>query len=283
MMRVASFGFVNAARVCSARSAIPAYRIALPATGTNALALLTASGSVRHGHAANPAIEEHLKPHIEPSPYIVPDQSVVDLKTRIAPENASDRVALGSVKFLRFFADLFFRKRYGHRAVVLETVAAVPGMVSAMVNHLRCLRSMKNEDMHVKALLEEAENERMHLMTYMEIAKPTILERSLVFLVQGLFFNVYCIAYTFFPKSCHRFVGYLEEEAVVSYTQYLKEIDEGRIPNTPAPKIAIEYWKLAPNATLRDVVVATRTDEVNHRDVNHFIADEILAKRRASA
>jgi len=142
---------------------------------------------------------------------------------------------------------------------------------------------MKNEDMHVKALLEEAENERMHLMTYMEIAKPTILERSLVFLVQGLFFNVYCIAYTFFPKSCHRFVGYLEEEAVVSYTQYLKEIDEGRIPNTPAPKIAIEYWKLAPNATLRDVVVATRTDEVNHRDVNHFIADEILAKRRASA
>jgi len=31
-------------------------------------------------------------------------------------------------KFLRLFADTFFAKRYGHRAVVLETVAAVPGM-----------------------------------------------------------------------------------------------------------------------------------------------------------
>ena len=41
----------------------------------------------------------------------------------------SDKVAFVLVKFFRFFADTFFRKRYGNRAIVLETVAAVPGMV----------------------------------------------------------------------------------------------------------------------------------------------------------
>ena len=35
-------------------------------------------------------------------------------------------------KFFRFFADTFFAKRFGHRAVVLETIAGVPGMVAGM-------------------------------------------------------------------------------------------------------------------------------------------------------
>mmetsp|Transcript_8688 Transcript_8688/g.14243 ORF Transcript_8688/g.14243 Transcript_8688/m.14243 type:complete len:163 (-) Transcript_8688:646-1134(-) len=153
-------------------------------------------------------------------------------------------------------------------------------MVAGMVNHLRSLRKLKHDDRHIKTLLEEAENERMHLMTFMEIAKPTAAERALVIFVQGVFFNLYLFAYTFFPKTSHRFVGYLEEEAVVSYTSFLKEIDDGRIENIPAPKIAIDYWQLAPTATLRDVVEATRADEANHRDVNHVLADEILAKRR---
>ena len=47
------------------------------------------------------------------------------------PHGFSDRFALGFTKLLRFAADTFFAKRYGHRAIVLETVAAVPGMVGA--------------------------------------------------------------------------------------------------------------------------------------------------------
>lgn len=43
---------------------------------------------------------------------------------------------------MRFFADAFFSKRYGSRAVVLETVAAVPGMVGGALQHLRALRRM---------------------------------------------------------------------------------------------------------------------------------------------
>ncbi len=37
------------------------------------------------------------------------------------------------------------------------------------------------------------------------------------------------------PRTAHRVVGYFEEEAVISYTYYLKELDEGRSPNLPAP------------------------------------------------
>ena len=58
------------------------------------------------------------------------------------PQTFGDRVALGITLFLRWFADTFFAKRYGHRAVVLETVAGVPGMVAGMWSHLRSLRKM---------------------------------------------------------------------------------------------------------------------------------------------
>ena len=59
-----------------------------------------------------------------------------------------------------------------------------------------------------------------------------------------------------------------------SYTEYLREIDEGRLPNIAAPQIAIDYWKLSADATLRDVVIAVREDEAKHRDVNHRFAAE---------
>ena len=77
-----------------------------------------------------------------------------------------------------------------------------------------------------------------------------------------------------FPRTAHRIVGYFEEEAVYSYTEYLREIDAGKIPNTIAPKIAIDYWNLSKDATLRDVVIAVREDEANHRDINHGFANE---------
>ena len=50
---------------------------------------------------------------------------------------------------------------------------------------------------------------------------------------------------------------------------YLKEIDERRSPNVSAPMTATHYWKLADDATLRNVVLVVRDDEAHHRDVNH--------------
>jgi len=192
-----------------------------------------------------------------------------------APKGFSDKFALGFTRLLRFSADTFFAKKYGHRAIVLETVAAVPGMVGATLTHLRCLREMKDDDGWIRTLMEEAENERMHLMTFIAVARPTWFERLVVQLAQAIFYIGFFLLYLISARTAHRVVGYFEEEAVISYTLYLKEIDEGRSPNIPAPAIAIHYWKLPADATLRDVVLQVRADEAHHRDVNHGFASTL--------
>lgn len=201
--------------------------------------------------------------------------TTIALDKHRAPESFSDRFARWLVKFMRFFADTFFAKRYGHRAVVLETVAAVPGMVGGALQHLRALRRMESDHGWIHVLLDEAENERMHLMTFIEIARPSRLERLLILLVQGAFFNFYFLLYLLSPRISHRIVGYLEEEAVYSYTEYLAGVDNGTYANVPAPQIAIDYWKLAPGALLRDVILVVRADEALHREVNHQFADDL--------
>jgi ubiquinol oxidase len=201
--------------------------------------------------------------------------SFVDLAVHHEPNGVSDRIAYGFTKTLRFCADTFFAKRYGHRAIVLETVAAVPGMVGATINHLKCLRRMCDDKGWIHTLMDEAENERMHLMTFVELAKPTLFERLEILGVQGGFYLAFFALYLISAKTAHRVVGYFEEEAVLSYTLYLKEIDDGRSKNVPAPDIARRYWDLPDSATLRDVVVVVRADEAHHRDINHGFANEL--------
>jgi len=196
--------------------------------------------------------------------------------TEPQPKDFSDRFAYSLTMFFRWFADTFFAKRYGHRAVVLETVAGVPGMVAGMWQHLRSLRKMEPDKRGwIHTLLAEAENERMHLMIFIEIAKPNWFERLIVMFAQFVFWHFYFVLYVFFPKTAHRMVGYFENQAVVSYTHYLEEIDAGRAENIPAPKIAIDYYHLHPDARLRDVVIAVRLDEQGHADVNHSMANEL--------
>ncbi len=191
------------------------------------------------------------------------------------PVDFSDRVAYAFTKFLRWFADAFFARRYGHRAVVLETVAAVPGMVGGALQHLKSLRRLEDDHGWIRSLLDEAENERMHLMTFIHIAKPSMFERLLVLLAQGVFYNCFFLLYLITPKTAHRIVGYFEEEAVISYTEYLAGVDAGIYANVPAPQIAIDYWKLPPDARLREVILAVRADEAGHRDVNHDYANQL--------
>ena len=201
------------------------------------------------------------------------------LETHHSPRDIHDRIALRIVKFMRVFADAFFSKRYGHRAVVLETVAAGPGMVGGLLQHLKSVRHIREDQGWIRELLDEAENERMHLMTFIHIAQPSRGERWLIMIAQAIFYNVFFFTYLLAPRTAHRIVGYLEEEAVVSYTQYLAEIDAGRQDNVPAPQIAIDYWALPSEARLRDVVIAVRADEAHHRDTNHGFANQIMEGR----
>jgi len=181
-----------------------------------------------------------------------------------------------SLEELRKGGYIMDEKGWMHRILFLESVAGVPGMVAATCRHLRSLRLMRRDSGWIHTLLEEAENERMHLMTFMTIKNPSIFFRALVLGAQGVFYNLFFFTYLVSPKACHRFVGYLEEEAVITYTRCIKEIEEGRLPewsNLPAPEIAKDYWRLDANATLLDVIYAVRSDETTHRFVNHSLAN----------
>jgi len=181
-----------------------------------------------------------------------------------------------SLEELRKAGYIMDEKLWLRRFLFLESIAGVPGMVAATLRHLRSLRLMRRDSGWIHTLLEEAENERMHLMTFMTLRKPSILFRAMLLGAQGVFYNAFFLCYMMSPKTCHRFVGHLEEEAVITYTRCIKEIEAGRLPkwsNLDAPEIAKDYWRLTPNAKLLDVIYAVRSDESTHRFVNHSLAN----------
>ena len=200
-------------------------------------------------------------------------QSIDKTKT----SSISDAFAYSMTKFFRLVADSFFSKRYGHRAVVLETVAGVPGMVAGVWMHFKSLRAMKaGYGEQIREMLAEAENERMHLMFFIEIAKPNMLERFLVLSAQVVFGLFYLFMYVFFTRTAHRMIGYFEDEAVRSYTEYLELVESGKVENTPAPHLAISYYKLGTDAKLSDLIRCVRADEQHHSETNHEYANNCL-------
>ncbi|KAJ7929586.1 alternative oxidase-domain-containing protein [Mycena leptocephala] len=171
---------------------------------------------------------------------------------------------------------LLDEKAWLNRILFLETIAGVPGMVAATLRHLTSLRLMRRDSGWIHTCLEEAENERMHLMTFMTLRKSSIFFRALILGAQGVFYNLFFLMYMISPRACHRFVGYLEEEAVLTYTRCIADLEAGKIPewtNKPAPEIAIDYWRLPADAKLLDVIYAVRSDETTHRFVNHSLAN----------
>lgn len=97
------------------------------------------------------------------------------------------------------------------RLIVLESFAGVPGFVAAFFKHFRSLRTLESDHGWISTLLEEAENERMHLFISLEMFQATTLTRYLVIGTQYLMTPILMIMYLINPKSLHRFVGYLEE------------------------------------------------------------------------
>ena len=195
---------------------------------------------------------------------------------KISRENISDAFALSMTKFFRFIADTFFAKRYGHRAVVLETVAGVPGMVAGVWMHFKSLRKMKvGYGEQIREMLAEAENERMHLMFFIEIAKPNYFERFIVLFSQMIFGLFYLFMYVFFTRTAHRMIGYFEDEAVKSYTEYLEMVESGKVEDIPAPELAISYYGIGSDSKLSDLIRCVRADEEHHSETNHNYADNL--------
>lgn len=188
------------------------------------------------------------------------------------PISLGDKSMSLLVRFLRKASDVYFKDELLKRAVMLEVIAAVPGVVGGFFHHMSSLRKMQH-DHWIKITMDEAENERMHLMTLMELYQPSALQRFVLLVTQGLFFPFYFGLYAVSKTAAHRFVGYLEEEAVKTYSHFIEMVDEGKIKNRPAPNIAIEYWGLPEDATLRDMLLVIRADEADHRLVNHAMSN----------
>ena len=88
--------------------------------------------------------------------------------------------------------------------------------------------------------------------------------------------------YIFFPRTSHRMIGYFEDEAVKSYTEYLELVKNGSVKNINAPQIAIDYYGLRSNAKLSDLIKSVRADEMHHSEVNHSYADNFDKKVQKS-
>jgi hypothetical protein len=165
------------------------------------------------------------------------------------------------------------------RFIFLESIAGVPGMVAGMLRHLHSLRRLKRDNGWIETLLEESYNERMHLLTFMKMCEPGPLMKFLIVGAQGVFFNAMFAAYLVSPKICHRFVGYLEEEAVHTYTRCIKELEAGLLPRWTderfqIPELAVNYWRMPEGKrTMRDLILYIRADEASHRGTHHTLSN----------
>eukprot|EP00742_Colponemidia_sp_Colp-10_P019540 GILJ01022676.1.p1 GENE.GILJ01022676.1~~GILJ01022676.1.p1 ORF type:complete len:291 (-),score=49.00 GILJ01022676.1:330-1202(-) len=243
-------------------------------------------------------------PHLEYDPK---DIEVVDTDKHRSPDGFGDALARNMVRAARKTFDfvtgysrcypsskhtdstpLMSTDKWLNRAIFLESIAAVPGMVAGMSRHLGSLRRMKHDEGWIRKLLEEAENERMHLFFFLTAKQPSIPLRCMVAIAQAVFFAANAFAYCISPRFAHRFVGYLEEEAVHTYTLMLEDIDRvldeaaaaknpshiSQWRSKPAPMDFAKYWGLEPGtATYRDVILCIRADELSHREHNHLFAD----------
>ncbi|KAF2802127.1 alternative oxidase [Mytilinidion resinicola] len=237
-----------------------------------------------------------------PHPIYTPDQMAAIPIAHREATTFSDKCALGLARFARWGLDTvsgykhdkavalaekdlaaaqtkygMTEEKYMIRNIFLESIAGVPGMVAGMLRHLHSMRRMKRDNGWIETLLEESYNERMHLLTFLKMAEPGPFMRLMVLGAQGVFFNAFFVAYLVSPRAAHRFVGYIEEEAVITYTREIADLEAGRLPlweKTVAPDIAVEYWKMPEgHRTMRDLLLYIRADEAKHREVNHTLGN----------
>lgn len=143
-----------------------------------------------------------------------------------------------------------------------------------------CIQSRPKHQLkpcRIETLLEEAYNERMHLLTFLKLAEPGPSMRFMVLGAQWVFFSGFSLAYLISPQICHRFVGYLEEEAVITYSKAIKDLESGHLPawnSLQAPAMAIKYWQMPEGQRcMRSLLLYVRADEAKHRDVNHALGN----------
>ena len=93
------------------------------------------------------------------------------------------------------------------RLLFLESIAGVPGMVAAQHRHMASLRTMSRDYGWIHTLLEEAENERMHLLTFIDAFDVTGTQRAIVYMMQFGWAAFFIPVYVISPRTAHRTVA----------------------------------------------------------------------------
>lgn len=185
------------------------------------------------------SIKEFLPKHkisIDPRRHLLAQQwynleDIQDIKfTHREPVNFRDKFALRWIGGVRIFVNTLTgkdhekrdAKTWFNRMVLLESIAPIPGLVVGTAKYFKNLSSMKVDRALTHFMLEESENERTHLFLWLNYNKSTYLSRMFIAFKQIAFYNVFFLTYMISPYTCHRFMGYLEEEAIYNYTMFLK-------------------------------------------------------------
>ena len=112
------------------------------------------------------------------------------------------------------------------RLITLESIAGVPGFIAAAFRHFRSLRTLRRDHGWIPTLLEEAENERMHLLICLNTFKANFATRLLVVTAQTIMALLLATIYLLNSSAMHRFVGYLEETACKTYLNIIDHIEK---------------------------------------------------------
>jgi len=214
------------------------------------------------------------------------DQSEINTiqTTHYEPKTRVDRRALFLARRIRGFFDYVSGYKPGEvdehgylkRMICIEAMSAIPGMIGGMIRHINSLALMRVDNGWIHHMLQQSENERQHLFTFLDLQKPGILARAGLLAAQAIMIMLYSVLYFCSPKTGHRMIGYLREESIKVYSNCIKDLDEGKLvkwKDMKSPGPAAEYWALGENAKFRDVLACIRADEVMHREINHHFAD----------
>lgn len=84
-------------------------------------------------------------------------------------------------------------------------------MVAGMVRHLESLRLLRRDGAWIHTMLEDAMNERQHLLVALKLYNPGWFMRAVIMGGQAVFTAGFSALYLVAPSVAHKFVGYLEE------------------------------------------------------------------------
>jgi hypothetical protein len=134
---------------------------------------------------------------------------------KFEPKTLSDRLASGFMRMLYHSFNYITRynpvdptaKSIEWRLIILESFAGVPGFLAAGFRHFYSLRTLQRDHGAIYTFLEEAENERMHLLTCLKMFEASYVTRGLVITAQLTMTPLLMAVYAVHPPMVHRFVG----------------------------------------------------------------------------